>query len=40
MKTVAFVYVCSTVSVDCIYRGEDALSWKTCIWSYCHVFGQ
>jgi len=18
--------------------GEDVLSWKTCIWSYCHVF--
>jgi len=23
-----------------IKTGEDVLSWKTCIWSYCHVFGQ
>jgi len=32
------VYSCSTVSVYCLYKGEDILSWKTCIWSYCHVF--
>jgi hypothetical protein len=31
-KTVVFVY--------CLYKGEDVLSWKTCIWSYCHVVGQ
>ena len=30
-KTVAFVYLCSTVSVYCLYKGEDVLSWKTCI---------
>ena len=23
-----------------LYKGEDVLSCKTCIWSYCHVFGQ
>ena len=39
-KAVAFVYLCSTVFVYCLYKGEDVLSWKTCIWSYCHVFGQ
>ena len=34
------MYLCSTVSVYCSYKGEDVLSWKTCIWSFCHVFGQ
>ena len=34
------MYLCSTVSVYCSYKGEDVLSLKTCIWSYCHVFGQ
>ena len=34
------MYLCSIVFVYCLYKGEDVLSWKTCIWSYCHVFGQ
>jgi hypothetical protein len=29
-----------SIIVICLYKGEDVLSWKTCIWSYCHVFGQ
>jgi hypothetical protein len=40
MKIVAFVYLCSIVFVYCLYKGEDVLSWKTCIWSHCHVIGQ
>jgi hypothetical protein len=40
MKTVAFEYLCSTVAVFCLYKGEDVLSWKTCMWPYCDVFGQ
>jgi hypothetical protein len=38
--SVSFVYLCSTVSVYCLYKGEDVPSWTTCILSYCHVFGQ
>ena len=37
---VAFLYICSTTYIYCLYKGEDVLSCKTCIWSYCHVFGQ
>jgi len=40
MKIVTFVYLCSNASVYCLYNGEDVLSCKTCIWSYCYVFGQ
>jgi hypothetical protein len=29
MKTVAFVYLCSTVSVFCLYKGEVVLSRKS-----------
>jgi len=24
----------------CLYKGEDIIGCNTCIWSYCHVFGQ